>query len=200
MANIQQLGTDYGGWTIDLDSIENNSTIIDAGLGEDISFSLELQKIKNVKIIGIDPTQKSIEYIKNLNLDNFELIEKAIAKYGEKQITMFKNKNSEHVSESMFSSHFSVKGEFYSVDCISFKELIENNHNISLIKMDIEGSEYDCLQECLGIKQVCVEFHDFCIEDKKRKDTDLMIKMMIKNGYEVLYSNGQKNEFTFILK
>jgi hypothetical protein len=45
---IELLGTDYGGWLIDLDLIPRGSTIISAGVGEDISFDLE-QCIKKME-------------------------------------------------------------------------------------------------------------------------------------------------------
>ena len=47
MAKFSLVGTQYGGWCIDLDLIPEKSTIISAGVGEDISFDKELIKLKN---------------------------------------------------------------------------------------------------------------------------------------------------------
>lgn len=198
MPNIQYLGTPYGGWSVDLDYINDGDVIIDAGLGEDISFPLELKKHRDVFIVGIDPTEKSHKYIQSLQLEGFELIECAIAPQGTKTTTLFKNTNPEHVSESISLNHSSVGNDSYEASCISFKDLREKYSNISVIKMDIEGSEYDCLLECVGVKQICVEFHHFCINDKTIEDTNSLIKKMKENGYLILTSNPQKTEMTFI--
>lgn len=198
MPNIRHFGTDYGGWTVDLDHIKDGDVIIDAGLGEDITFPLELQEHRKVKVVGVDPTEKSIKHVNSINPDNFELLENAIAPEGVKEIEMYKNTNPEWVSESALSNHSSVGGDKYTAKCISFKELREKYRNVAVIKMDIEGSEYDCIQECVGIKQVCVEFHHFCLDDKTQSDTEAMIDMMKDNGYVILKTNPQRTEITFI--
>lgn len=198
MPNIQHLGTDYGGWSVDLDYIQDGDTIIDAGLGEDITFPLELQEKRDVFVVGIDPTEKSIKHVKKLSPKNFELIERAIAPEGVKSVRIHKNKNPDWVSESVMSTHSSVGEDTYEAKCISFKELRKKYDNISVIKMDIEGSEYMCLEECIGIKQVCVEFHHFCMNDRSEEDTEKLIRMMKDSGYVILKSNPQRTEITFL--
>jgi FkbM family methyltransferase len=198
MPNIQHFGTDYGGWTVDLDHIKDGDTIIDAGLGEDITFPLELQQKREVFVVGVDPTEKSIKHVKEIDPAGFELLECAIAPEGVKTITMHKNTNPNWVSESAMSTHSSVGEDTYEAQCISFKELREKYDNIAVIKMDIEGSEYDCLEECVGIKQICVEFHHFCMEDKSQADTEALIQKMKEHGYVILKSNPQRTEMTFL--
>ncbi len=195
--DIKYLGSVYGGWEIDLDLIENGDFIIDAGLGEDVSFLTELQKYADVNIIGVDPTEKSHNYISANPVEKMELLKVAIGKYGQKEIVMYKNKNSDHVSESCYVDHQSTAGMgSYSVDCISFKTLIEK-YSPSLIKMDIEGSEYDVLEECIGVKQICVEFHHHCIESKTKVDTERCINRMLENGYSIIAIHNDR-EYTLV--
>jgi endonuclease YncB( thermonuclease family) len=81
--NKKYLGTTYGGWTVDLDSISDGDTIICGGVGEDISFEKELIKEKNLNIIEIDPTPKSHRFMENVESDflkGVEFIKKAIEK------------------------------------------------------------------------------------------------------------------------
>jgi len=66
--------------------------------------------------------------------------------------------------------------------------------------MDIEGAEYDVLDECIGVRQLCVEFHHFCINGISINDTNRCIKKLISSGYEILDKNSQGTEFTFQLK
>ena len=61
--NKQFLGTDYGGWVLDVDSVNDGDTIISGGIGTDISFDREISKLKNVTIIMVDPTEKSHNYL-----------------------------------------------------------------------------------------------------------------------------------------
>ena len=200
-------GTLYGGWMIDVDLIPRGSTIISAGVGEDISFDLFLINEKNCKIIGIDPTPKShlfIEHQKNLN--NFDLIKKALHSYDDDVIKLYKNKNKDHVSESVLSTHHSVLDfDSYYTSTISLENLFESYKNISVIKMDIEGSEYDIIAGLKfipdSVRQFCVEFHHFCT-DKTLEDTKEMIKILSKLGFEKFVEkpstkHKQLNELTF---
>lgn len=195
--NIKYLGTEYGGWSVDLDEINDGDFIIDAGLGEDVSFIEELNQLKKVEIIGVDPTEKSHTYVENKNIPNLTLIKKAIAKKGIEKITMFKNSNPLYVSESYCLDHSSVKDiEKYESDCISILDLIEK-YNPSLIKMDIEGGEYDVLEECLGVKQICVEFHHHCIESRTEEDMNRCLSFLQNNGYSII-SSQLGREFTLL--
>lgn len=191
-----KLGTDYGGWTVELDSINDGDTIIDAGLGEDISFLEELIKIKNVKIIGIDPTPKSHTYVESKNIGSLTLHKMAIAPKGVESVNLFMNNNPNHVSESYLQDHGSVGNSFHTVKCVSFLDMI-NEHRPSLVKMDIEGAEYDVLQECIGVKQICVEFHHHCLKTRDINDTLRMVRMLEDAGYSVISSNGI--EYSFLL-
>lgn len=196
--NIEYLGTDYGGWVIDLDFIKDGDTIIDAGLGEDISFIEDLLRRRNVNVIGVDPTPKSHIYVESKNISSLTLLKKAIAPHGTEKINLYMNANPSHVSESYLPDHGSVDQRFHTVECISFKDMIKN-YNPVLVKMDIEGAEYDVLCECIGVKQICVEFHHHCLKTKSIKDTEKMIKMLKSKNYELIHSkNGI--EHSFLLK
>ena len=196
---IKYLGTEYGGWSIDLDSIKEGDVIIDAGLGEDVSFLTDLHKYIGFNVVGIDPTKKSHDYLLSNPVKNMHLLKMAIGKFGQDKMTIFKNNNPDHVSESCYSDHLSTLGmESYEIKCISFKELIEKYSPV-LIKMDIEGTEYDVLHECIGVKQICVEFHHHCIASKSKIDTEKCIEFMEKNGYEVIAVNHDR-EYTLIFK
>lgn len=195
--NIKYLGTEYGGWSVDLDLINDGDFIIDAGLGEDVSFLEDLLELKSVNIIGVDPTEKSHIFLEKKNLNNFFLIKKCIAKDGVEEVEMFKNKNPDHVSESYFIDHSSIKEiEKYKVGCISLKNLIKE-YNPSLIKIDIEGAEYDVLEECYGAKQICVEFHHHCIPSKTTSDTNKCLEFFTSRGYKIIATHLGR-EFTLV--
>ena len=101
---------------------------------------------------------------------------------------MYRNKRSDHVSESIFPDHHSVKSfDCYYTETISLQSLFEEYEDISVIKMDIEGSEYSVFKNLDNIpesvKQVCVEFHHFC-SNKTMEDTEEIIAKMSNLGFE----------------
>lgn len=200
--NKHFLGTDYGGWVLDVDAVNDGDTIISGGIGTDISFDRAISKLKDVQIIMIDPTEKSHNYlagsdIKNPRLKkNMTLIKKAIEAEGTKSIRLYKNTNPNHVSESIINSHPSVGDDYHDVECISVKELIET-YNPSVLKIDIEGSEYNVINECIGPKQVCIEFHHRCIDDIDLTATLDCVTFMEKNGYEIIDCRNGHQEITF---
>ena len=198
--NIKYLGTQYGGWVIDIDSINDGDTIICGGTGEDISFEEELMKFKKVRIIEVDPTEKSHRFLesKMAQYGNIELIKAAIEKDGLDTIKLHKNKRPDHVSESIFDQHMSVKdsGESYETKVESLKNLIKT-YNPSYVKIDIEGSEYNVYEELLGINQISIEFHHHCIPSKTLQDTKNVLNLFLVNGYSII-NNRNFHEVTLL--
>ena len=78
-----------------------------------------------------------------------------------------------------------------------------NHEKIDLIKMDIEGSEFDVVEDmCLsGIQfcQLCVEVHDRFFKDGYKR-LKKMIKMLNEMGYEIVSISDTKEELTFMKK
>lgn len=58
---ILRLGSEYGGWDLNLDlmSQDKQISVISGGAGEDISFEIELLSKFNCKVVLIDPTERS---------------------------------------------------------------------------------------------------------------------------------------------
>jgi len=179
------LGTEYGGWPVDLGLVPENSTVISAGVGEDISFDLELIKNKSCNIVGVDPTEKSAVYIRKNPNDNFKFIQKALYSNSNQKVKMYKNQNPQWVSESITPTHNMVSDlDCYDATTVSVQDLLKEYNNVSILKMDIEGSEYEVLNNLkeLTIPQLCVEFHHFCTE-YTIEDTKKCIKHLMSLGY-----------------
>ena len=74
MINLNYIGGDYGGWFISPDLVPQGSTVISAGIGEDITFDQHLINLKSCSIVGIDPTPKSHDFIDRQSVEGFHLI------------------------------------------------------------------------------------------------------------------------------
>lgn len=191
-SKLQIIGTEYGSSAVVLDLIPVGSTVISAGVGEDISFDLELIRLKQCRVIGIDPTEKAKRYIERNPNEHFHFLQKALYSGGSKKTKVYKNTNSSYVSESITCSHNMVsKSEFYETEVISISELLEEYEDISLLKMDIEGAEYAVINSLkeLDIPQIYIEFHHFCT-DFTPDDTTRCIKHLNDMGYVVVYGKS----------
>ena len=79
------------------------------------------------------------------------------------------------------------------------REMEMNGHDsIDLLKIDIEGFEYEVLESCLAeripIKQICVEFHDFFPEIPKAK-TRAMIRALESHGFDLIHRHRHDHTF-----
>lgn len=63
----QRLGSDYGGWIVPDGLFDDKTVLLSCGVGEDISFDVEFARAFQSKIVFVDPTPRSLEY-----LDSFE--------------------------------------------------------------------------------------------------------------------------------
>jgi len=61
--NLVSFGTEYGKWTVPKNIINESSSCILVGAGEDISFDLELLHNFGCKLVICDPTSKSKNFI-----------------------------------------------------------------------------------------------------------------------------------------
>jgi hypothetical protein len=57
--HLRRLGSDYGGWSVVLDLLSPHSVIYSFGLGQDISWDLELIKASGAHVHGFDNTPRS---------------------------------------------------------------------------------------------------------------------------------------------
>lgn len=191
--NIKYLGTQYGGWNIDLSLINENSIIWSAGIGTDISFDTELIKTSGVAIYAFDPTPRSIKWLKTQNIPKqFISHEYGISNIDGTKEFEFPEKE-EYVSfkESNTKTKPTLSLPVKRVSTI-MKHLGHNN--IDVLKMDIEGSEYgvidDLLQEKIFPIQLLIEFHDIS------KDIEYIDKL--KTQYNWIGQNNR--DFNFIKK
>jgi len=202
---LHRLGSEYGGSVVALDLIAPGSTVISAGVGEDISFDLEIIKRKGCKVIGIDPTEKARNFVEKNKNESFEFIPKALYSQDRHGVTIYKSSRPDCVSESVTSSHRSVESsDHYEAQTISIQELQQVYPDISLLKMDVEGAEYEVLNsiETLDIPQIFLEFHHFCTEYTP-EDTYKCIEHVKAMGYAVVHCRneaGAPREITFVHK
>jgi FkbM family methyltransferase len=196
-------GSDYGGWPIVSNSLSNDSVVVDIGLGEDISFSESLTQKYGCRIYGFDPTPKSIDFVRKRRAPRFCLFEVGVAAKGG-EATFYLPNEIEHVSGSLFSTAH-VGRRKMTVPLVSIDALPEmiGTKKLDLIKLDIEGAEFDLLdapgfaQAVAHANQICIEFHHRWPEFGKAK-TDRAVKRLEELGFAVAWVSASNEEVLFV--
>lgn len=154
---------------INLEHINNNSIILDIGANIGDVTDVIMKKY-NPNIYCYEPNISCYNYMlkrfkKNSKIKIFNV---AVSNFSGKTFLYFHNKST-NISE--FNERSSLKKEKDGLDinkkievnCINIKEILEKHNQIDLIKIDIEGSEYEVMPEIIKnkdkIKMVLCEMH-----------------------------------------
>lgn len=204
--NKKWYGNDYGGFYVCQDLINANSIVYSFGIGEDISFDIELINNHNCRVFAFDPTPKSINWVKGHEKlpAKFLFLEYGLAdKTG--SADFFLPKNTDHVSGSLVMQDYVDDTNKISVNMKSIRDIVEqlDHDHINVLKMDIEGAEYNVLNDILStsieIDQILIEFHDRLFVDGTSKTIEA-IRILSQKGYEIFGVSDSFQEVSFINK
>jgi FkbM family methyltransferase len=207
-------GTSYGGWKLPPNTVlDNDSIVISAGVGEDISFDLEIQSKFSCSVYLVDPTERAfytsdnpmfsgdiqrdyIQCIKDLKPDFSKIHIDALGLWNKSDnLKFYKQTNPTYVSQTLIPEMFGQ--EYTSVPVVRLSTLLEqhglNGRPIALLKMDIEGAEIEVLESLIEDKiypqTLCVEF-DYLLKGKdKTKRTEAIIDRLCSVGYKIIYND-----------
>lgn len=197
-------GKPAAGFYVCADVLSAQSIIYSFGVGEDISFDEELMK-KGCEVYAYDPTPKSKIFVEKKQLSPlFHFCPCGIANY-DGETKFYLPDNDDYVSCTTYNrwGYDENKKKPLIVKVKKLSTLMkENGHShIDLLKIDIEGSEYDViddiLKEKIDIVQICVEVHHRFpgIGVEKTKD---MVKKLNANGYYIVAISDTREEYTFV--
>jgi len=181
-------GNLYGGFYVH--PILNQSSIVYSfGVGEDISFDLGLIDKYNCQIFAFDPTPKSINWISDRRLPtNFKFFPYGI--HSETGYVIFNlPKNKDFVSGSIIRQQNVDPGNCIQVQMKCLDDIIRDlqHTEIDILKIDIEGSEYEVLDDILNsnvkINQILIEIHERYFVDGRKKTQELLSKLRDKRYY-----------------
>jgi len=199
----QWFGNQYGGFYLAQNSIDKSSIFYSIGIGEDISFDEGIMDRYGCKVFAFDPTPKSVVWVKeNVTTQNFVFSPIGVAKEKGSRKFYLPTNNS-HVSGSIhdiktINNSNSIDLKFDSLSNI----MKDNNHSkLDLLKMDIEGAEYEVIDHIqknnIDIKQILVEFHPHFEKDGKKK-TKKAIEKLEKMVYSCFGLSNSLLEYSFI--
>lgn len=196
------LGSSYGGWPVIDDSLNRNSVVYSFGLGQDITFDLALIKRYGCTVYGFDPTPRSLSWLAGQQLPSeFRVMEWGLAAR-DGSLDLCAPARDDHVSFHCRGPGAPVSGAVpVPVRRLATIMATLGHQRIDLIKMDIEGCEYEVLEDMIASNiiphQILVEFHHR-MYDFPLKSTVDAIDNLRRAGGGIFYISDTGREYGFV--
>lgn len=200
LPNKIKLGNECS-WFVDTTILDQSSIIYSGGVGNDISFELDLTNKFGCNVLLFDPSETGLKTMNRKESQHKRLIFFPVGL--DKKDSVVKFSKPENSIEGSFTILRDIQKDFVEFSCRSMYSLTkEFKHNVvDLLKIDIEGFEYgvidDILENKIEVKQICVEFHHF-FKEIPRSKTYKTIKQLKSNGYVLIHKH--RSDYTFIKK
>jgi len=162
--HLQRVGSEYGGYFVDMQALSAKPVIYSLGVGEDISFDLALIESCACTIYAFDPTPRVQSWIASQTLPpQFHFVPIGIANF-DGEADFYLPPSSEFVSHSLLNvKEYSKKSIRVPMMTLLAAMTKFGHKEIDVLKMDIEGAEYsvlaDLVRERVDVRQIIVEFH-----------------------------------------
>jgi len=197
-------GTEYGGFAILENSLGPDSVVLSCGVGEDASFDLAIMRKYGCQILAVDPTPRAIDYVgRNVHAKGFSLLEVAVSSH-DGHARFYLPQNRDWVSGSL-NPGGTISSDFIEVSCLRIGSILRraNISRLDLLKLDIEGAEYDVLEEYISdkepprAKQIALEFHHH-FQNYHKLHTLKLCDRLRKAGYALAWVSPTHREALFV--
>jgi len=193
-------GGDHG-WVVDESLLNRESVIYSVGVGSNIDFDIELINSFGATVHAFDPTPRSIEWVKNQQLPKHFIFHPfgLSAENGHMDFFPPAKASSTHFSpiDRYGDTNNIVRAPVKDIDTIA-SEL--NHKEVDLLKMDIEGAEYEVIEALpknrVAINQILIEFHHMYKGVPISKTVDA-ISTLSNLGFELFNISQRTYEFSF---
>jgi len=199
---MERFGSGYGGWDVVTTGIDTRSVVYSFGVGEDASFDRALIEKFNLIVHAFDPTPKSLAWVKGQKLpDRFIMHDYGLAAL-DGNVSFNPPENTDHVSHTILERP-ATKAKALSVPVKRLGTIMKElgHDHIDVLKMDIEGAEYDVLAdiETSGIRprQILVEFHHRFPGAGVRRSQEAIDRLR-SMGYQLFSASVTGEEVCFI--
>jgi len=228
--HLVTIGTSYGGWTIPDNFLTEQSICYLAGAGEDISFDVGLVEKFKCHVFTIDPTPRAKKHFEKLmsdvdnntrtlstnnnkkdyynlspeNKEKLTFIELGLWD-SKDELKFFSPQNPDHVSHSAVNLQNTQDYFLANVDRLSSIMKEQHHKEIDLLKIDIEGAEYNVLksliEDNITPKILCIEYDEMHspIDKNYLVRVKQSIEDLIEYGYVLVFSDQSLN-CTFVFK
>lgn len=142
---------------------------------------------------AFDPTPRAVVFVNSKNISDFKFTNKAICRE-DKRIDMYPPLDPSHVSLNQNPRPGVTP---IRVDCISMKTAVRiwNHKRIDILKVDIEGEEYNMFSDSNFVKKM-PKFGQLLIEIHPRKNSNNLVQNILVSGYTLIHRN--QDTFGFV--
>lgn len=198
--NCAHIGSEYGGWVVATGRLARTASpiVLSFGLGDDISFDETVCAKFGAKVYGFDPTPVSLNWIARRDIPaEMEVFPIGIACMDGKQTFAMsaKEERGNYSTKARDSAGISCNVMRYS-SILAMLKL----QSVDILKLDIEGSEYDVIPEILDShvrpNQLLVEFHHR-VHHIHVKETLATVRKIRQAGYFLFSVSSGGREMSF---
>lgn len=197
-----RLGSEYGGWTIWPETLDERSVVYSFGAGQDVSFDLAMILRFGCAVHVFDPTPRSVEWVRRQRLpEKFHFHEYGVGSV-DGLVSFEQPADPTHVSYSLLDGAAGTrKTQSFPVRRLTTIAAELGHHEIDLVKMDIEGAEYGVLEDLVEhgprVKQLLVEFHHRQKREMVRQTREA-IRRLREAGYLIFDVAPSGEEYSFV--
>jgi len=197
------LGSGSGAWTACIDGLDESSVVYSFGAGTDVSFDLDVHRRTGAQVHIFDPTPRSIEWIRSMDLPpGVEFHDYGIGAWdGTVDFHPPRRDTSSHFSPVRRYRHASappVSAPVFRLVTIAQRL---GHERIGILKMDIEGGEYDVIPDLLAcpvrVDQLLVEFHHAYSTISISRTVE-SIAALESIGFQCFHISDRTYEFAFM--
>jgi FkbM family methyltransferase len=199
--DLERLGTRYGGWVVSKNLLcyTAQPLVMSFGIGDDISFDLEMIRRYGARVFAFDPTPKAIEWIGKQRVPHAMRVFKiGLADVDGEQDFGFPDNPAWDDFSTCRRAQKTVRCKVARLSTIMHECAVDS---IDVMKMDIEGSEYPVIhglcRSDMRPKQLLVEFHHG-LHGISVEETRKAVASLREAGYLVFDVSPWGREFSFL--
>lgn len=198
--------TKDGGWWFSPAGLDENSIVYSLGVGDEVDFDLSIIDKYGVAVFAFDPTPNSVDMLDSSKLpDRFNFHPWAVTATDGTLKFYPRLKKDGTKSDVMFTMipEAETKDDVIEVPAYSLASITKKlgHDRIDMLKMDIEGAEYEVLDGLLESPvlptQLLVEFHHRFVENGLER-TYGIIERLRDAGYRIFAISEIGREISFL--
>eukprot|EP00978_Attheya_sp_CCMP212_P038399 scaffold190079_cov49-Attheya_sp.AAC.1 len=213
--NKVALGSTYGEWTYDASRLNSKSIVYSVGVGLDTTWDEALlRRHPGLRIWAFDPTPGAAKHVirkRHSSDPNEDILLRDRFHFTPEGLTAKEDVHVEKFTKPLDPAHISMKegefsglGDVIEVNVSTLKHWLEqfNREHFDILKMDIEGTEYDVLEKCLEddffpFDQLLLEWHGLEKSETVSRRETILDALTNKGFISIAESSGGK-EMSFI--
>lgn len=202
--NRLALAYEHGGWMICPDGIGPASVVYSFGVGTNVAWDLAMIERFGCTIHAFDPTPRSVRWVRTQHLPpQFVFHDLGIANVdGEKAFYPPRRATSTNYSPIDRGQSFDGK-EVVKAPVARLQTIMRRlgHDHIDLLKMDIEGGEYNVIDDMLAcnldVRQFIVEFHHNFRTVPLQRTVDAVASLR-RAGFSMFHVSDRSYEMSFL--